>query len=135
MSIPGQVASVILVLFVTCPLMADEKRHLQLAEECLELGGYRKQLETMHKDAAENLAGSNPDLSSHQAAIERAHGRVFSYAKLKPILAQNMIKAFTEDDLVELIKFYKTPIGKKLIEKSPDIAKNYAEAFKKLAEG
>jgi len=124
---------VVLVLTVLPSVQADEKRHRQLAEEYFSLSGYQKQLATFHEQSAEAYVGANQEYKDHRAAIQRAYGKVYSFEKLKPEMVQILMKHFTEEELVELIQFFKSPIGKKLFEKTPEFYKTYVEFFRKLA--
>jgi len=112
---------------------ADEKRHQQLAEEYLELAGYKQQLKATNDVSAEELARSAPEYRNNRGAIERAFGRVFSWDKIKPELVRVFTKDFTEEELIELITFCKSSVGKKLTEKSPGIMKAYTRQSLKLA--
>ena len=125
--------SIIVGLTALSSVRADEKRHRQLADEYLELSGYKKQLAALNAQSAELYAGTNPEFKDHQPAIQRAYGKVFSFEKIKPELVQLLTKNFTENELIELVKIVKTPAGKKLVEKTPEIAKAYVGFFRKLA--
>lgn len=133
MSIKVFIPVIVLVMTVLHSVQADEKRHRQLAEEYLELAGYKKQLNATNEISAEAFVGTTPGFKNDQAAIERAFGRVFSWDKIKPELVREFTKYFTEDELIELISFCKTPVGKKLNVKSPEITKTYHRLSLKLA--
>lgn len=126
------VFTIVLGLLACHKTQADEKQHRKAAEEYLELTGYKKQLTLMTEDAADTLSATNPEYQGRRAAILRAYGRVYSYEKVKPDLISLFSKHFTAEELKELIKFYKSPVGKKLSEKQPEISKEYIGIFKKL---
>jgi len=133
MSIKLYLLVVVLATTVLPSVQADEKRHRQLAEEYFSLSGYKKQLAAFHEQSAEVYAGANTEYKDHRAAIQRAYGKVYSYEKLKPEMVRMITKHFTEEELVELIQFFKTPAGKKLLEKTPEFSKTYVDFFRKQA--
>lgn len=45
----------------------------------------------------------------------------YSWEKLKEIYASVYIEAYTEDEMKELIDFYHSPLGRKILEKTPFI--------------
>jgi hypothetical protein len=58
-----------------------------------------------------------------------------SYASMKEDLITNYVDAFTEKEIKEITEFYKSPIGKKLVAKTPELATKVMElSSKRMAE-
>lgn len=127
------IALIISAMLVSPALTRDEKTHTKLAEEYLQISEYRKQMDVSNEQSAELYIKTYPDFKEHKDAIKRAYRRVFSYEKIKPEMVKMLVNIFTEDELVELNKFMKSPVGKKFIAKSPEVMKAYAGLYSKLA--
>ena len=93
-------------------------------------------LETMHmeKSISDALAvalnaqlSANPSLKPYEDILRKFMTKYMNWAFLKDKLAKCYSDEFTEDELQELIDFYRTPIGKKSVEKLPVLMGKGAE--------
>jgi len=69
----------------------------------------------------------NPALASYKDVMKKFFTKHMSYASLKNDLIDIYAKEFTEPELKELVVFYRTPIGKKLVQKTPTLTKKAME--------
>jgi len=112
---------------------SDEANHRKLAEELLELMNVKKQLTQSVEQikqvqitkinkmpAAEKYKDKIPEL---QNQITDYLAKELNWDSVKNDFLTPCSDTFTEDELKELIAFYNTPIGKKVLEKFPEMMK------------
>ena len=78
-------------------------------------------------EAMMGIVTSNPELAPYQDVFRAWYKKVFSGDELETEMAAIYMKAFTEDELKGLIAFYATPLGRKSLEKFPELMKQGAE--------
>lgn len=66
-------------------------------------------------------AGQKPVLERYQAQANAALDRAVGWDKLGPDLVTLYSDAFTEAELKQLIAFYQTPLGSKLLQQMPQL--------------
>lgn len=66
-------------------------------------------------------------LERYQAQADAALERVVGHGKLEPELASLYADAFTEAELKELLAFYQTPVGRKVLEQMPQLMAHAAQ--------
>ena len=64
---------------------------------------------------------ANPQLKPYRTDLLRIYMSVASYDVLKKDLAQLYMKYFSLSEIQEITKFYRSPVGQKMREKSADI--------------
>ncbi len=124
----------IALILLTSQARADEKS--VLIEEMFSLGGYDQTAQVYMSDYAKAMAASwkamlrNPD-DAALAALESelASRLVRDYLALKPVIAELYRDAFTEEELREILAFYKSPVGKVFLEKSRRIDEKISKVF------
>ena len=100
---------------------AQIKGHRKAAEELLEFIGIEAQLASSIKQSLDVQIKANPAIEPFKDAMKTFLEKHMSYASLKEDLITIYANAFTEKELKEITAFYKTPIGKKLVEKTPEL--------------
>lgn len=63
----------------------------------------------------------NPDLSSFRDIITKWVKKHYTWENLSPAMIKVAMDTFTEIELREMTAFYKTPTGKKLLKKNPEL--------------
>ena len=120
---------IISIALVCCaaPARADEATKSAKAEELIELtqtGQMMKMMEPMMKGM---MAQANKDIPSEQRAkVGEMQEKILSMMavrmnKAKPALAKVYIDTYTEEELDAILTFYKSPAGKSLIQKMPEV--------------
>lgn len=61
-------------------------------------------------------------LERYQAKADEALNRAIGWGKLKPDMVKLYTTTFTEAELKELMAFYQSPVGRKVLEKMPALA-------------
>ncbi|MGI4836506.1 MAG: DUF2059 domain-containing protein [Janthinobacterium lividum] len=66
-------------------------------------------------------------LESYQAKANAALDQAIGWPKLKPDMVKLYTDNFTETELKDLVKFYQSPLGKKVLEKMPQVTQQSAQ--------
>jgi len=113
---------------------ADEASHRKLAEEVLKLIKAEEQntkmfeqVKAMQQQNLQALSKSanvpvSPETTAMQNEITDMMAKEMSWDKVKEDYIGVYMQTFTEEELTGLIKFYKTDIGQKFIEKTPELS-------------
>ncbi len=108
-------------------VFADETQHRKLAEDLLRVTKIDERTQQMFDQIEDmqnkQLAGTenNEKAVAMQHEIMNLMKNYLSWGKLKGKYIEIYASTFTEQELIELINFYKSPIGQKYIEKMPEI--------------
>jgi hypothetical protein len=126
--------TVLFLMFLSlfCPFAnADEVSHRAAAEELLLLTNADKLLKPMWKQmeammeqqfvqmgAPEEL---RPVLNRYTSKLVKVVEEEFGWAKMKNNYIDIYVKTYTEGEIRAISEFYKSPVGKKFIEKMPQL--------------
>jgi hypothetical protein len=73
-------------------------------------------------------------LETYQAKASAALDQAIGWPKIKPDMVKIYTANFTEQDLKELVKFYQSPLGKKVQEKMPTVTQLSAQMTQQKLE-
>jgi hypothetical protein len=121
----GAVAVALAVAVV--PLRADEASHRRAAEELLRAVDVEKTLQASIEASLELQLKANPGLAQHRKTMHKFLSKYMSYASMKDDLLQLYVTEFSEEELKDLTKFYRTPTGQKFLRKAPTLMKKGGE--------
>jgi uncharacterized protein len=120
-----------LVFCLSGAVQADEKSHRQAAEDLMAATQADQMINAVYAQVDGSFANMvrQMKLSPEQMAIAEKHMKrstqvmreEITWAKLKPEITAAYVSVFTEDELKQLIAFYNSPIGKKMVEKMPEL--------------
>jgi len=120
---------VMLVLCFSSFALADTSSHRQAAEEVLLLTNVDKMMDPLFRQIQQmqirQLQQMNLPPEAYEFAqkyiqrINELMAREFQWQRMKNDYISLYLGVFSEPELRDLIKFYKTPLGQKLIEKTP----------------
>jgi hypothetical protein len=113
--------ALVTALAVVSGSFADEKSHRKAAENLLKEMNMEKQLVASIDQMVDLQVKTNPQLAPFKEVMKKFLNKHMSMNSLKDDMITIYTGAFTEDELNEITKFYKTPTGKKMIEKLPDL--------------
>lgn len=109
---------------------ADAERFLLLARaDKLAVPVYGQVREMFAQRFAESN-GSQADralLEAYQAKADAALDKAVGWDKLKPDMISLYIRHFNEQEMRELIAFYESPLGKKVVESMPQLTAQSAQ--------
>ncbi|MFD2231614.1 DUF2059 domain-containing protein [Alkalimarinus sediminis] len=119
------------LVFATSMVSADAAKHRALAEEMLEVSKASSVLDNMSQQVNVMFAQTVQQMNlpqERQAEAEKYQQRLnaimkeeLSWEKLKGQFADVYVDVFNEQELKELVEFYKSPLGQKLIIKMPQL--------------
>ena len=72
-------------------------------------------------------ASKQPVLESYQAKANAALDSAIGWNKLKPKMVDLYTQTFTEQELKDLVKFYESPLGQKVLQKMPTLTAQSAQ--------
>ncbi len=108
----------------------------KLAEEVLGLMDVQKSIESSLEFvkqmqtaqlAKAGLGGLSPAQKAAQAKVMDVLAQEMSWDKVKDDYIRMYANAFTEEELKGLVEFYKSPAGRALVEKTPELTKQSME--------
>jgi len=127
-------------LILTCgsaQVLADAKSHAADAERFLLLARADKLAVPVYAQVqqmfAQRFAESNAPqsekavLETYQAQANAALEQAVGWDKLKPDMVKLYTSNFNEQEMKELIRFYESPLGKKVLEKMPTLTAQSAQ--------
>ena len=115
------------LLWCARPLRADEASKSAKAEELLQLTQGDQMMKMMEPMMKGMMGQMSKDIPAEQRAkIGEMQGKVMaliavSFSKAKPALAKAYIDTYTEEELDSILAFYKSPGGKALLQKMPEV--------------
>jgi hypothetical protein len=122
------VALAVLVLVATAAAQDEApKSHKAAAEALLKTMDFDKQIATSVDQMVAMQIKANPKMAQFKGVMTKFLKKHMSYASLKGDLVKMYTEAFTEKELKDLTAFYKTPLGKKLLQKQPALMQKGAE--------
>ena len=115
----------------TPPSDADIERLLTASRAQNMLDAILPQMEAMQRQQFDRITAGK-DLSAEQKAeIERLHARTsdilrrsLSWEEMRPLYIDVYKKTFTREDVRAMAKFYESPAGKSLLDKTPALMQN-----------
>jgi hypothetical protein len=119
---------IILMILLVCFLLAGSSvlaqqpaasSQDQAATELLKMMGFSQNLEVSINGMAEAMIKSNPALEQFRDVITDWAKKYITWDAVAPQLIQAYKEAFTEGELRELIAFYRTPTGQKILQQTP----------------
>ena len=126
-----------LLVCATGQVMADAKSHAADAEKFLILAHADKLAVPVYAQVqqmfAQRFAESNAPqsekavLETYQAQANTALEQAVGWDKLKPDMVKLYTSNFNEQEMKELIRFYESPLGKKVLEKMPTLTAQSAQ--------
>lgn len=95
--------------------------HAQAAEELLEAIEISKVMDRSIDVMLEAQLRADPKLAKIEDVLRQFMGKYLSLESLKPGMVKLYTEAFTEEELHELVAFYRTPLGKKTVTLMPEL--------------
>ncbi len=130
----GAVCFAVLIAF-SQPGRADEQSHKKAVEELFVEMKIEEEISKSLELMIQAQAGANPQGSNVMNAVRQFYSKYLGWESQKPDMIEIFMGAFNEKEIRELISFYKTPVGQKLIDKMPDMSAKVMEiAAKRLEE-
>lgn len=127
----------LLLTLISTQAMADAASHAAAAKQLLKLVnadqiagpwyGQVQQMFTQRFVEAQAPESKKAVLESYQAKADATLNKVVGWDKLEPEMVKLYTKGFSEAELKELIAFYKSPLGQKVLKQMPAL---FSESMK-----
>ncbi|HSU14806.1 DUF2059 domain-containing protein [Longimicrobium sp.] len=105
---------------------------MRAAAEVLEAGqlqrGYERTLDLM----IEQQKQTNPAIAQYEQQMRDFFRKYISWAQIEPEFVRLYAETYTEDELRQLAAFYRTPLGRRLMETQPELAARSSEVTQRL---
>lgn len=118
------------------PVQADEARHKAYAEEILTMTNAQAVLDTMATSLRRTFdhgvqrlnvpAEKQKIVEEYTERLDHLLARNLQWQDIKTELVSSYTQAFTEQELADMAKFYKSPLGQKMIETMPKLMQQAA---------
>lgn len=100
---------------------APNASHVQAAERLLEASNSENAMRKGMQRVMEMQAKQSPMLASMHDILDEFYATHLTWEKMKPEMVRVYTDTFTEPELRELTAFYRTEIGRKMVERQPEI--------------
>jgi hypothetical protein len=102
---------------------SDSGNRIKAAEELLNVMDMRNTLQQTMEQMIEVQIQQNPAIKPYRHVMLEFINKYMSYDSLKEDLIALYADAFNQNEIHEIIEFYRTPTGQKTIQKLPGLAK------------
>ncbi len=106
---------------------ADEKSHRAAVMELFKVMQMERLIEKTLDASLEMQLSANPALGAFAPKLRQFLAKHMSWAALQEDFVRLYAGAFTEDEVKQLVTFYKTPVGKKTLQQMPKLMQQGAE--------
>jgi uncharacterized protein len=109
-----------LLLFVSTA-QADPKSHRKAAEDLLRTMNVERQMQAAIDQTLDAQVKANPVVALYRDVMKRFLTKHMAWDSLKDEIIAIYADAFSEEELREINQFYQTPVGRKVVEKTPEL--------------
>ena len=113
---------------------ADDATRRKAAESLLQLMDMQSVLTESVNQMLEIQIKQNPAIAPYQQEMKDFFAKYMSWQSLKDDIVGIYAAEFTEADLTELNRFYQTPLGRKSLQKTPQLLAKSAELGQKRVQ-
>jgi hypothetical protein len=123
---------VLLLMVAAGAAWADE--HEEAARELLKAMRVQEIAKTGAGAMVDVMVQSNPQLQPFRDVITECSDKVMTWDAMAPGMIDAYKSAFTTDEMRKIAAFYKTPEGRKLLDKMPELMQKQAQIGTALAQ-
>jgi hypothetical protein len=118
------------------PSDADIERLLKASRAESMLNAILPQMEAMQRQQFEQLTAGKPLSAEQKADVDRIQSRTnaivresLAWEQMRPVYIDVYKKTFTSEEVKAMAKFYESPAGKSLLDKTPLLMQNLMQAI------
>ncbi len=136
--------SALFIMTITRVALADDMSHKKAAEKMLEVTNSRQTLDQMRTSISaimdKQFAAMNlpPEGKEAAEAVKKDMmtwwSEYLSWEKMKDMYTSLYVEAFTEQEINELVKFYQSPLGQKMLKKMPEITQKTTQKIQAVLQ-
>lgn len=116
-----KIASLAIALSFVFTLHAQTPESVQKASQLLDAINMQKQYEQILQTTLDNQIQSHPELTQYKNTMMNFLNKYMGWDAIKNDFAALYGEMFTAGELEQLIAFYKTPLGQKLLQAMPEL--------------
>ena len=128
----------IVTLFLACihgVSLADQASHRAAVGELFELTHMQQKIDESVDNVLALQLSQSPELREHETVVREFLERHIGWNSLEDALTGMYLEAFTEQEVNEMNAFYRSPTGRKVIERLPQLVQQRNQlASKRLQE-
>ncbi|MGD0577866.1 MAG: DUF2059 domain-containing protein [Bryobacteraceae bacterium] len=131
-----------LLLCSAAPILADEASKKAKIDEMLQLMHYDQtmkqmleQMQSMQIEQLKKMDGPAEARALAEEIMQKVMALIadhWSYEKVKPICVQLYAEVFSEEEIDGIVSFYRSPAGKAMLEKMPQMMQRMMTMMQKL---
>ncbi len=116
------IRNLLIIAIAAVPLMVTANEGARkAANELLKVVRFEKIMDDSINGAVQTIKQMDPNMSKHETAIRDFYQKYMGAESLYKEVADIYAEVFTENELKEIVAFYKTKTGQKTLEKIPEI--------------
>ena len=119
--------ALLLGLCLVSTVRADEASHRKTVLQLFDVLDMNRIMNASMETALQVQLQANPSVAPYQDVLRKFFTKYMSWASLKDAIADLYMKTFREDELKQIVAFYKTPAGKKTITELPTLMQQGAQ--------
>jgi hypothetical protein len=133
----SRITALAALVFLPCALLAQTESHIEAAQELLSVTNARESAEQAFDQVYplfDSMSQDYPISDEHRKSLAEDTEETMEFIKrelnwsvLEPRLVKVYVDIYSEDELRGLIEFYRSPLGQKFIEKTPEIMEANAQ--------
>ena len=134
----------LLLFAASVSIFAEEPLHIQAAKDFLDASNYRYAIEMnfeqLHAqlsnltDQLEITEEQRPIFEKHLKRMRNILEEELGWEKLEPMVVDQYVRLFTEEELRKLLEFYRSPIGQKYVDRMPELIQSSSQMIQELTE-
>ena len=138
------IVALLFSVVVTSSLFAGEASYKRAALELLEVANTQEMLDQMMTSITSMMEQQfkamklPPEGKEAAAAFQKEimvwFSDFFAWEQIQDLYVDIYVKVFTEDELKEIIQFYRSPLGQKLLNKMPELLQESIEKMQILVQ-
>lgn len=117
----------VIVLGLFCSIGFAAKRDFKAVDELLETMNVSGTLNKSIDQILKMQITQDPSLEPYRDILDNFYRKVLSWDVIKPKFINLYLESFTDEELREMAAFYRTPLGKKSLEKIPELTAKGAQ--------
>ncbi len=121
------------ILLATCVFMSGLTK-ADTVYELLEVFGGEKQITDLHQPMVEMITNSSPALAPYSDVLLQWTQKYLTWQEMREPMAALYKKHFTEQEMQQMLAFYKTPVGAKTIQLMPQLFSEGGQIGMQLAQ-
>ncbi len=109
-------------LRVPAQTAAQQQQHNRSAEQFLEVIGIQNTFNQVAQQFTQQMIQQHPELGMHRNLFVEFVRKQLDVESMKPQLVELVTQTYTATDLEEILRFYNTPVGRKVLETMPALS-------------